>query len=180
MAHIVLERSYTPPINEERFAAMARESADCMPLYRVDWQESLFALDGSRLVCRFLAPDAEAVRSMARTDPTPNKTAWPGEFYPGNEEGRANVVVSRQFDQPVEFESLASRENAVAWCLEEHGVTYLRSLVSTDRRRMLCLYRAPDAEAVRVVQRQSANPVESIWPCRNFIEDDIAALLPGD
>jgi hypothetical protein len=42
-------------------------------------------------------------------------------------------------------------------------VRFLQSLFSLDRRRMLCLYAAPDAEAVRHAQRGAGLPFERIW-----------------
>src|SRR5690606_15889182 len=57
----------------------------------------------------------------------------------------------------------ARTEERVAWCLEQHGVRYLGSLFSRDRRRMICLYHAPDAEAVRAVNCVSGVPAERVW-----------------
>src|SRR5690606_41386261 len=54
-------------------------------------------------------------------------------------------------------------EDAVAWCLEQHAVRFVRSYFAVDRRAMLCIYRAPDAEAVRATQRQAGLPVSHVW-----------------
>ena len=40
---------------------------------------------------------------------------------------------------------------------------YSHSAHSLDRKRMLCFYAAPDAEAVRSVQREARAPVSAIW-----------------
>lgn len=74
------------------------------------------------------------------------------------------VIVERQFEEPVDFEKLLGSEEEAAWCVELYRVRYLRTYLSADRRRMVCLYEAPDAEAVRQVQRQSGTPFERIWP----------------
>ena len=58
MADIILERQFTPTLSPESFREMALESVDCLNLYRVEWKESLLAEDGSRLLCRFKAPDS--------------------------------------------------------------------------------------------------------------------------
>ena len=39
-----------------------------------------------------------------------------------------------------------------------------RSDFSTDGRRSLCLYRAPDAEAVRLAQHEAGLPFDVVWP----------------
>lgn len=73
------------------------------------------------------------------------------------------VVVERTFEAPVDFEAVQRTEERVAWCLEQHGVRYVGSLLSRDRRRMVCLYHAPDAEAVRAVNRVSGVPADRVW-----------------
>jgi hypothetical protein len=42
-------------------------------------------------------------------------------------------------------------------------VSHTHSFFSLDGKRMLCFYEAPDAEAVRVAQREAALPVEAVW-----------------
>ena len=52
--------------------------------------------------------------------------------------------------------------------MELHRVTFLRTFFSLDCRRMLCLYQAPDAESVRLAQRQAGMPLERVWACRHY------------
>ncbi|KPJ80351.1 MAG: hypothetical protein AMJ58_08895 [Gammaproteobacteria bacterium SG8_30] len=59
-------------------------------------------------------------------------------------------------------------EDAGAGCLENHRVRFVRTYFSADRRRMMCLYRAPDAESVRIAQREAGMPVERVWSFRQF------------
>jgi hypothetical protein len=80
-----------------------------------------------------------------------------------DERGAAIVLVERTFAVPVEFGAVQAQEDAGAWCLEQHGVRFLRSYFALDRQRMLCLYAAPDAEAVRHVQRQVDLPHDRVW-----------------
>jgi hypothetical protein len=49
-------------------------------------------------------------------------------------------------------------------CFETHDVRFARSYFSTDRRRMICLFHAPDAEAVRHANRIAGAPFERVWP----------------
>jgi hypothetical protein len=105
---------------------------------------------------------------VAREQRAQNKIAWAGTVHEAGREGQANVVVERRFDQPVTVESVQAIEDAGAWCMELHQVTFLRTFFSTDCKRMICLYRAPDAESVRLAQRQAKMPVERVWSCRRF------------
>ncbi|MGB5812817.1 MAG: DUF4242 domain-containing protein [Polyangiales bacterium] len=73
------------------------------------------------------------------------------------------IIVERKLEDAPDFEALQALEDAVAWCLEQHRVTFVRSYFSNDRRTMVCEYDAPDAEAVRTVQRTGNLPYESIW-----------------
>ena len=77
-----------------------------------------------------------------------------------------NVVVERSFEEPVTIGEIQAIEDAGASCLETHQVTFVRTFFSRDRKRMICLYRAPDAEAVRVAQRMAGMPVDSVWSFR--------------
>jgi hypothetical protein len=45
-------------------------------------------------------------------------------------------------------------------------VRFLRSYFSRDRRRMICLYDAPNAEAVRFAQEKAGVPFEVAWTSR--------------
>jgi hypothetical protein len=168
MVDVILERQFNPALSPDGFSAMATESASCLSLYRVEWQESLLANEGNRLVCCFKAPDTESVRMVAREQRAQNKIAWAGTVHETGREGQANVVVERRFDQPVTVESVQAIEDAGAWCMELHQVTFLRTFFSTDCTRMICLYQAPDAESVRLAQRQAKMPVERVWSCQRF------------
>jgi len=76
------------------------------------------------------------------------------------------VVVERSFRAPVAFEDVQAAEERAAGCLEAHGVRFLRTYFSRDRRRMVCLYEAPDAESVRLAQEKAGLPFERAWAAR--------------
>jgi len=91
----------------------------------------------------------------------------------------ALIVVERSFPEPVEFATLQAAEDALAWCLEQHEVRFLRSYFARDRRHMVCLYEAPDAEAVRIVQRQGNLPFDRAWTA-TCIEQPEGEAAPTD
>ena len=75
----------------------------------------------------------------------------------------ARVMVERRFDEATSFDELQAREDAFAWCAEQHEVEFIRSYFSKDKKRMICEYEAPDAEAVRRLQRTASMPFDRIW-----------------
>lgn len=75
----------------------------------------------------------------------------------------AKIVVERLFEEPVEFETIQKMEEESQWCLDLYNVTFLHTYFAADRKRMICVYEAPDAEAVRSANRQAGVPVESVW-----------------
>ena len=79
-----------------------------------------------------------------------------------------HVIVERSFSEPLEFAQLQALEERFAWCLEQHDVRFLHTYLSKDGRRMVCVYQAPDAEAVRKSQRQAGLPFDQVWTAQVF------------
>ncbi len=157
---------------------MVVRAGGCFELHRVAWHQSMLARDGRKLICSFEGLDLESIRIALRSEEVDISNVWPGEvtsfdLWPGTVHdapgaGRldirsANVVVERLFDEPVTLEEMQAIEDAGAGCLEMRDVRFARTYFSSDRKRMLCLYTAPDAESVRQAQREAGMPVESVW-----------------
>ena len=76
MDYVVLEREFPEPLSPEDVLKMASE-VQCLELYRVTPVCSYLMPDGKRMVCVFKAPDAEALRSIARSNAfPPGSTIW--------------------------------------------------------------------------------------------------------
>ena len=173
METIIFERRFDPPIQLDDVLDMYRQATWCMEQYRVLHATSLLSRDGRRLTCVFAAPDAEAVRSVAHQLGVAFERCWPSTVH-APPDFRSNaalttpeaalVVVERRFGDAVELKALQDVEDRGAWCLEQHRVHFLRSYFALDRRQMLCLYAAPDAESVHVAQRQAGMPFADAWP----------------
>ncbi|HXY05213.1 MAG TPA: nickel-binding protein [Burkholderiaceae bacterium] len=73
------------------------------------------------------------------------------------------VIVERRFEPPISEAELQAVVERMTPCLEVYGVTWRRSFLSGDRRRMLCEYDAADAESVRSVQREANATFEVAW-----------------
>jgi len=78
------------------------------------------------------------------------------------------VVVERLLDRPYSFAELEGMEQSSASCFHLQQVRALRSYFSKDRKRLICLYEAPDAEAVRIANRKAGLPFESVWSADVF------------
>lgn len=74
-----------------------------------------------------------------------------------------HVIVERTFERPLSGEELQAVEARMAPCLELYRVRWLRSYWSSDRRRMICEYEAPDAGAVRQVQKEAEARFDEVW-----------------
>lgn len=48
-------------------------------------------------------------------------------------------------------------------CLSQHGARWLRTYLSSDHRRMVGEFEAPDAEAVRTSFRSAGVNFERVW-----------------
>lgn len=64
---------------------------------------------------------------------------------------------------PVE---LAACEDSCAWCFQTHRVELVQSFLSLDGQRAVMIFRAPDAESVRLACRGTALPVQRVWTCQ--------------
>lgn len=183
MTDVFLERTFDPPVGRQDVIDMALQGMECFMLHRVDWVCSMLAADGKRMVCWFRGPDVESARTALRQVGAEVEVLWRGTVYepadpPVHDPGAAQVLVQRRFDEPVTLESVQAMEEANGWCLEVHNVRFLRTFFSRDGTRMLCLYQAPDAESVRLAQRQAGLPLESVWPYR-YVHPTFTAPPPA-
>lgn len=168
MTDVVLERRFDSPTTIDEVVEDAKAQAGCFALYQVEWQRSFMSNDRRRLVCWFRGTDVESVRTALRKNDVDTRVVWGGSFHEAPGLGRGdldtvNVAVERRFDEPTTLDAIQAIEDAGARCLEMRDVEFVFTLFSGDRRRMLCFYRAPDAESVRQAQHEAGMPVEAVW-----------------
>jgi hypothetical protein len=72
------------------------------------------------------------------------------------------------FEQPVDLDAMQALEKMAQGCMKLHGVTFQHSYVAPDRRRMICIYLAPDAEAVRTANNTAKLPYDRVWSASIF------------
>ena len=75
----------------------------------------------------------------------------------------ARIVVERSFETPqsdADMKTVADQERP---CLAAYEVAWKRSLISADRKRMVCEYEASDAETLRRIQREAGAQFDRVW-----------------
>lgn len=87
------------------------------------------------------------------------------------------VLVERDFDHPVDEAELLAMASQAAGCFSIYSVEFLGSLVAKDGRSALCVYRAPDADSVRMAQRTAGLPFTRVYPGWLFASPKTGNLL---
>jgi hypothetical protein len=66
MPMVVVEERFDPPVDLSKPNPVAEKVSPCLGVEGVEWKSSFIAADGSRCVCVYEAPDADAVRRVYR------------------------------------------------------------------------------------------------------------------
>ena len=74
-----------------------------------------------------------------------------------------HMIVETVFDPPTTDEETDADAAKLHPCLDGNHVTWLRSYVSQDRRRRVCVFEAADADAVRTAYRSAGVVFERVW-----------------
>jgi len=74
-----------------------------------------------------------------------------------------HVIVERTFPTPQSVEDIRALKERLASCMDQNRIRYIQGYLSLDQTRMICIYEAPDAEAVRRYSLQAALPFDRIW-----------------
>jgi hypothetical protein len=81
------------------------------------------------------------------------------------------LIAEQTFDEPLTEDDHGRIGRRVDDCLAQHGARWVRSYLSTDRRRMVCEFEAPDAEAVRVSYRSAGVKFDRVWTAEVYTRD---------
>lgn len=166
MSTVVVERSFEAALTLEELGAAYGRGAHCLETNGVRFVRTYLARDRRRMVCLFEAPDAEAVRRVQTTFGLPVDRVWTARVVgPGGAEPAGDaVLLERVLESPLDEESIRRISAENAGCLDEWGCRLVRSYLSLDGLRILCLFAGPDTESVRQSQRQGRLPFKSAWP----------------
>jgi Protein of unknown function (DUF4242) len=81
MAILVVEERFEPPIDVSKVNPYVEKLSPCLPTYGVKWVASFLATDGTRCVCVYDAPSADAVRQAYRAAGAPFTAVWPASHF---------------------------------------------------------------------------------------------------
>ena len=166
MSMVVVERSFAEPVALEDIQAIEDRGAWCLEAPGVRFVRTYLSRDRRRMVCLYEAADAESVRLAQQKAGMPFETAWSARIVrhaAAEPEGDA-VLVERTLPQPMDEDAVRQAAARGAWCLEQHGCRIVWSYLSGDGRRAVCVFAGPDAESVRMTQRQTGIPFDRAWP----------------
>jgi hypothetical protein len=172
MTDVFVERRFDQPMTDSDMQALMA-NAGCLVIHRVAWQASLLSSSGKEMFCHFRGPDAESVRIAMQLGGAPAGRTWACSVQdaPGataTDLAAANVLVGHRFEAPADFGDRQMSDAVHMGCFELHRVRRVRSYLSADRRQMFSLYRAPDAESVRLAQHAAGLPPDPLWAVRRF------------
>jgi hypothetical protein len=181
---VVIERHFDRPAGADQLRDDMMRAGPCMALHGAVELRHYLSRDRLRLVCVFHAPDAETMRMVSRTSGFSRPAAlWAATVHSARHDrtrpgvGGGLVLVERSFPAPVDFAELQAREDASRACFDLRNVSFIRSLFSLDRRRMLCLYDAPDAETVREANRSAGLPFDVAWRAEEIVAEQPSPRL---
>jgi len=75
----------------------------------------------------------------------------------------SDVFYLRSIAPPITPADVNEMARHAGGCFNLHKVDWIRSFLATDGGRMLCWYRAPDTESVRVALRQLGSDMSGVW-----------------
>jgi hypothetical protein len=175
MTHILVERKFEPGLDHNSMRKLLDKSGSCFAEWGVEWHGSYKGHQGKKILCHFEAADVESVRIAMRQSGTEyDARVHPVSNHLGESDLPINVVVERDFDEPVMFDAIQKMEEDGAWCLDLHKVIFVKTHFSLDRKHMICLYHAPDAESARIAQRQANMPVSLVWSCEQLLPEQFS------
>ncbi|MCF7980867.1 MAG: DUF4242 domain-containing protein [Pseudomonadales bacterium] len=75
----------------------------------------------------------------------------------------AEIFLLREFSPPIGLVDVQKMADDTFGCMPLYDMSWQQSYLSNDGRKMLCHFKAPDAEAVRRVLRLNSDSGEIIW-----------------
>lgn len=84
------------------------------------------------------------------------------------------VIVETTYDPPLTDEQRQRDQDRLYPCMELRNVDWLESFESLDRRRKVCLFRAPDVDAMRESLRSAGVAFDRVWAASQREPDPLA------
>ena len=75
----------------------------------------------------------------------------------------SDVFYLRPIDGPIGPSDVRNMATEAGGCFNIHRVTWQQSFLASDGNRIMCWYRAPDAESARMALRQLGSDMTAVW-----------------
>jgi hypothetical protein len=82
--------------------------------------------------------------------------------YHGSAE-MTDVIVERTVNAGIRDHDICLSDPALAGCLDIHRVEWRETFLRENRQRLICHFRAPDAETVRMLLRNAGVGCDALW-----------------
>ncbi len=82
------------------------------------------------------------------------------------------LIVETTYDPPLTDDERRSTQDLLDPCLQLRGVEWVSSYEASDRRRKVCVFRAPDAESLREAFRGAGVRFDRVWVTTHREPDD--------
>jgi cation diffusion facilitator CzcD-associated flavoprotein CzcO len=157
----------SPSLDRDGLRKLARLA--CLALYRVSWLRAYLASDGTRMLCWYQAPDAEAVRFVLRQQGS-QAVVWrcevraPADTEPAELGGDFTVVEVRA-GTALGTAAVTSARDATVSVLGAAGHRVARVFMARSGAQLACLVEARDAKAVRTCLQAAGITPGAVWCC---------------
>ena len=88
------------------------------------------------------------------------------------------VVVETTYLSPLHPSERAQALPKCWPCLVQHNVTWIRSILSINRNRIITEFNAPDAETVRTLYRRLGMTFDIVWTAESFTPESLSDITP--
>jgi hypothetical protein len=134
--------------------------------------------DGQRLTGLFEAPDAGAVRRAMKPDASARAARiWAASSVETATNGRGPVagsrslvMVERSHATPTAAQAVRPSKETLWLCFELRDVRHVATYAALDGMRVVCVFDAPDAETVRVANRNAGMAFDVAWRAAWIVE----------
>ena len=171
---IVVERSFDARTAIDEVQNAERRVAALFEERGVRTVESFLSFDGRSMMSIYDAAAVESVRQTQSAASLPFTRAWSARVERHGETSHSPAggsVVVLERDPPAGMTEDAMREAMAASgpCFETNGVAALSTYFAADLSRIVCVFSAVDAEAVRRANRERGLPFTRAWAATHHL-----------
>jgi hypothetical protein len=179
-----VEQAFAAPLTTAAERSLFGRLISCGHEYGARLRDCLVDAEHHRILCRVEADDLQSARAALLCLGLESDATWlcavPGlpahvsdapattAGCPETTVALVDVIAECRQDAPIDAISVAREQRACDWCIDAFRVQPGALVVSSDRRRLLAFFRAPDAEAVRIAYRHASMPFDRVVALRRI------------